>query len=631
MIATVFHPKKLPVRALGVACLLGLAVCTSSAQTETQNTQKDLNIIISGVDDDLLNNVEGFLEIFTFQQKQAPSVARLRYLHNKAQEQIEAALRPFGYYRPTIESELVDVGSKWQAIYRITPNDRVLLASDPLIELENIVVDCNDFRYQQRDRRSLLPEVVVEDDEFNRNKELVIDFCEARSKANLVQGKALNQQSYDSLKQTIQTSAARYGYFDAEFTQSEIRIDLQAYSAEVFLVMNPGTRYRLGETVITQDIDWINDDLLERYVDIENQDYFDAGKLQALQSDLTNSNYYKRVEVGASAQDAVDNVIPVSVDLTHIKPREYVVGVGYGTDTGARLRVGVDGRRVNRRGHHYTAEGRISEIGSGLVAGYTIPTGDPRTDSYGVRLGIEREDTDSQNFKGFSLGANYQFRDGLWSKSYAIDYSVDEFLVEDVTTTTRLLMPSTEWTRTFPVELEKRINTVNGAWVRLSLRGASESVLSDTSFIQPQISTKFINTFANNHRFLLRAGASTTWVKDFDKLPTSLRYYAGGDSSVRGYNYQAIAPTDEDNEPVGGLHLIEGSVEYEVPIRDQFSIAAFGDFGDAFDKQPELRFGLGVGLRWQSPIGPVRIDVARSLDAPGEGNVQLHLSLGPDL
>jgi translocation and assembly module TamA len=631
MIAGFFKFNAWPIRTFGGSCLLALAVCTSSAQTGGESGVKTLNIVLTGVDQDLRRNIEGFTEIFAFNENQVPSIARLRYLHNRAESQIEAALRPFGYYRPVVESELFETGSRWQAVYRVEPRDRVAIVSEPVIELENVVVDCNDFRYRRRDRKSLLPEVVVEDDDFNRDKDLVVDFCEARAAANLVKGRSLDQQAYDKLKQVIQTSAARYGYFDAEFTQQEIRIDLEAYTAEIALVMNPGTRYRIGEAVITQDIDWINDNLLERYVELEDQDYFNAGELQALQSDLTNSDYYKRVEVRASAQDAVDEVVPVRVDLTHIKPREYVVGLGYGTDTGARFRLGVDGRRVNSRGHHYTAEGRVSEIGYALVAGYKIPTGDPRSDSYGIRLGIEREDTDAQNFRGFTLGANYQFRDGLWFKTYAIDYNVNEFFVEDETTITRLLMPSLEWTRTFPVELEKRINTVNGAWVRLSLRGAAESLLSDTSFIQPQLSTKLIKTFSNQNRFIARASVGTTWVKDFDLLPTQLRYYAGGDTSVRGYNYQAISPLDADNKVIGARHLIEASAEYEVPVRENFSVAAFADVGDAFDNQPEFRAGLGVGLRWQSPIGPVRVDVARSLDDPGEGNVRLHLSLGPDL
>ena len=287
---------------------------------------------------------------------------------------------------------------------------------------------------------------------------------------------------------------------------------------------------------------------------------------------------------------------------------------------------------MNTRGHKYTAEGRISEIGYGVAAEYTIPTGDPRTDNYGVSALIERENSDKGDYRSIGLGANYNFRDGFWFKTYALDYEVNEFEVTgENSTTTTLLMPSLEWTRTFPPELEKRIFAINGTWLQLGLRGATDSVLSDTSFIQPRISAKLINSFENKHRLLLRATAATTWVKDFDKLPLSLRYYTGGDTSVRGYKFEAIAPLNEENQTEGGKHLLEASVEYEMPFKDNFSWALFSDYGDAFNDDPDFRLGVGIGLRWRSPIGPIRFDVARSLDSPGKGNVRLHFSLGPDL
>ena len=630
MIASLIKPTSAVTRLTGICCLFGVLMCASSAQDGAGTEVKKLSILIRGVDKELKTNIEGFLEIRALEDTDITSIPRLRFLHGRAEAQIAAALRPFGYYRPTIETELTDVGSKWTAIYRVNPNDKVPIVGEPLISLKDVLVDCQDFRYRSRDRKSLLPEIAVADDDFNKYKELVIDFCQARESANLKQGQPLDQQAYDKLKQSMQTSAARYGFFDAEFTQQQIRIDVENYTAEISLELNPGPRYRIGEAVITQDIDWISKDLLARYVELEDQDYFDAGKLQALQSDLTNSNYYKRVDVRASALEAVDEVIPVKVDLTHIKPREYVMGIGYGTDTRARIRVGVDGRRINRRGHHYKAEGQLSEIGYGVSAAYTIPTGDPRTDNYGIRIGIEREKAERE-FKGLSLGGTYRFRDGFWLKTYAVDFNLEEFILDGESSLSRLLIPSVEWTRTYPAELERRINTINGTWLQLGLRGGSESLWSDTSFVQPQISTKIIKTFTNNHRFLVRASAATTWVDNYDKLPSSLRYYAGGDASVRGFEFQTIAPVNDENEPQGGRHLLEASAEYEVPFTESFSWAAFSDFGDAFDDNPEYRFGLGVGLRWQSPIGPVRVDVARKMNDPGEGNVRLHLSIGPDL
>ncbi len=633
MIESVIQQRGRAVQLLVFTILLAAVIATSSAQVaDTDAGQvKKVSVVLRGVDKEQRSNIQGMLDLWAFNEKKIPSVARLRYLHQIAPEQIDAALRPFGYYRAEIDADLNDLGGRWQAVYRVNPRDRVLVTTEPVLSLGDVLVECDDFRYKPYNRKSLLPDIKVEDDQFNKHKDLVMSFCAARDRAQLRKGQPLDQQAYDDLKQSLQTAASRLGYFDAVFTKHEIRIDLEAYTAEVVLQMDPGDRYRIGEAKLTQDLDWISEELLQRYVELEDQEYFDAGKLQSLQSDLTNSEYYRQVEVKASVQDAEKLVVPVRVDLTHIVPREYVVGVGYDTDAGARMKVGVTGRRVNSRGHQYEAEGRISQIGYGLAAAYTIPTGDPRTDSYGVSLRLDRSDTSEKDSRSVGLGANYQFRDGLWFKTYALDYQVDKFVLDGEASRSTLLVPSLEWTRTYPAELEKRINTVNGTWLKLGLRGASDSLVSDTSFIQPQISTKWIVSFESKNRFIARSRIATTWVKDFEKLPLSLRYYTGGDSSVRGYDFEQIAPVNSDNEPQGGKHLLEASVEYEIPFRDNFSWAVFSDFGDAFNDSPDYRIGVGAGLRWRSPIGPVRFDLARSLKDPGEGNVEFHLSIGPDL
>lgn len=631
----ILHRYRQVARLLVLCCLVVVFISSSAAQTDTDSASQSvkLSVVMRGLELTHRKNVEGMLALWEFNDKKIPSVARLRFMHSKATEQIQAALRPFGYYRAKVEADLSDLGNQWQAFYRITLGDRVMVDSDPVIALNNVVVDCKDFRYIPYDHRSIMPDIKIEDEQFNKHKDLVLEFCQAKEKADLRKGEPLDQQAYDALKQTLQTTASRLGYFDAQFTKHEIRIDMKAYTAAVNLVMDPGERYRIGEAKLAQDKRWISTDLLDRYVELQDQDYFDAGALQTLQSDLSNTEYYKQVDVKAEVQDAEDLEIPVQVDLAHIKPRVYVFGIGYGTDTGVRTRLGITGRRVNTRGHKYTLEGRLSEIDYGIAASYTVPTGDPRTDSYGVHVRLDNEETDRGESFAVSLGGNYRYRDGFWFKSYRVDFTVDEFLVtgELSDTTTTLLVPSAEWTRTFPATLEKRINAVNGNWLQLTLRGASEAILSDTSFIQPRISTKWINSFENHHRLIARGTAATTWVDDFEKLPLSLRYYTGGDSTVRGYSFQNISPRNEDNEVQGGRHLLEASLEYEVPLTGNISWAAFSDYGDAFNSSPDFRLGIGVGLRWRSPIGPVRVDVARSLDSPGEGNVHLHISLGPDL
>jgi translocation and assembly module TamA len=109
-----------------------------------------------------------------------------------------------------------------------------------------------------------------------------------------------------------------------------------------------------------------------------------------------------------------------------------------------------------------------------------------------------------------------------------------------------------------------------------------------------------------------------------------VRFFAGGDNSVRGYKFESLGPEDETGKVIGGSGLLTASFEYEHPLINRWSIAVFVDSGNAFTgSRFEPKTGAGVGARWQSPLGPVRIDLAFPLD--DDEDARLHVSLGPDL
>ena len=171
----------------------------------------------------------------------------------------------------------------------------------------------------------------------------------------------------------------------------------------------------------------------------------------------------------------------------------------------------------------------------------------------------------------------------------------------------------------------------NGNLLRLELRGSVDSFISDTTFAQAKVTYKHINSFLQGNRFIATGTVGTTAVSDFSRLPQSIRFFTGGDNTVRGYGLDRISPLDEDFEEAGGKHLAEISFEIEREFRPNFSWAVFTDFGDAFDDEIKLRNSVGLGFRWRSPIGPIRIDAGRGLDSPSNGNWHLHFRLGPDI
>jgi len=132
-------------------------------------------------------------------------------------------------------------------------------------------------------------------------------------------------------------------------------------------------------------------------------------------------------------------------------------------------------------------------------------------------------------------------------------------------------------------------------------------------------------------RLLVRGQFGATGVNDFKDLPPSQRYFAGGDSSVRGYGYQSISPTNSDKEDIGGRYLATGSVEGNYFFYKKFGAALFADAGDAANTLNfDFKKSVGIGFRWGSPVGMVRLDLAHPLDDP-DSSFRIHFSLGPDL
>jgi translocation and assembly module TamA len=120
-------------------------------------------------------------------------------------------------------------------------------------------------------------------------------------------------------------------------------------------------------------------------------------------------------------------------------------------------------------------------------------------------------------------------------------------------------------------------------------------------------------------------------VDDFDALPPELRFFAGGDRSIRGFDYQQIGETNAQGDVIGGEYLAAASVEYEHYFWGNWGAAAFVDAGDAFKSHFDANVGAGLGVRWKSPIGLLRLDVARPVVSDFDHSWRIHLVIGPDI
>ncbi|MBI3897163.1 MAG: outer membrane protein assembly factor [Gammaproteobacteria bacterium] len=552
-----------------------------------------VTISVEGITDEPRDNVLASLTLHQEREREL-SVARIRRLHEQAVSEITTALQPFGYYRARVESSLEHDENGWIARYRIEPGRPIP------VKTVDVQID--------GDGRT--------DPEF----EIIID------NFPLQLNEPLNQRDYDDTKHELQTVAAERGYFDMRFTRSEMRIDLADYHADIYLHIDTGGRYRFGEINVEQQI--LNPELLQRYIRIQPGDYYSAEALLELQQALLSSEYFSDVEMNADPLLAKDHSIPVTVHLTARRPDKYTFGLGYGTDTDARVQAGWERRYLNADGHHVRADVHNSGIERSITTGYFIPIRNPRTDQLGFTAGYSENTTRTADTEIRQLAVNRTNARGHVLETLSLTYHNEKFEIGDETGASTLLMPGINWTYFWG---DERVFTRRGARATLDLRGASSHFVSDISLLQSRLGAKIIRPVGDSSRFIVRGDVGHTRLAATHELPASLRFFSGGDVSVRGYAYNSRGPTDDNGNVVGGRNLLVGSVEYEQHITGKWAAAVFYDVGNAVNNFSDpLDKGAGIGVRWRSPIGQIRVDVASAISEPDKP-LRLHIYLGPDL
>lgn len=567
--------------------LLGLASGTLSAQP-------NLTVEVSGISGEEHDNVLLILSIE--QQKGHPDLSdgRIRRLHARAPEEIAQALAPFGLYRVVTESELTQTPEGWSARYRIEPG--------PPLPIGKMNVGISGEAEHDPAFRKLLDD------------------------PPLSEGDTFNHTLYEKWKRELQRVADERGYFQAKLTTHSVQVDLAAYTATVELQLESGPRYFFGPLNFSGDI-LLDESLLQRYVPFTTGEPYSTAKLMQLQDGLNGSNYFALVDIQAEREKAADLHVPITVNLVMNKRTRYQLGVGFGTDTGARGIIGMERRYLNRKGHRYGADIRISQIKDSIGARYIIPLEKPSTDRAIVRSEYLRDRTEDIDSSALLVGAGVEHAEGLWYRSYFLNYQREKFDIGLQSGNARLLMPTLNWSR---LDTRNVLFTPSGSRIGLQLRGAREGIASNTSLAQADLSAKFIRP-AGGGRFLLRGEVGTTSAPDFASLPPSVRFFAGGDTSVRGYAYKSLGPRDSAGNVIGGEHLLVGSAEYEYPLNEKWSAALFFDTGNAFSEYDgELEQGAGIGLRRRLPIGWLRIDVAQAITQEDKP-LRFHITLGPDL
>ncbi|WP_203300318.1 autotransporter assembly complex protein TamA [Marinobacter sediminum] len=444
------------------------------------------------------------------------------------------------------------------------------------------------------------------------------------------EGDILNHGEYNTLRDTIQTRARQRGYFDGSFVEKSLTVNPEERTAEVRLVYESGERYRLGEVSFTEG-HYFESDLLHDFVTFEPGTPYHTDKIAELNRDLSGSGYFSGVDIDAVPNQAVDGVIPVKVTVTRRPPRSVGVGVGFSTDVGPRFRANWREHWINPMGHKRGADTELSVPRQNVSAWYELPLEPPMTDLIRLTAGYQREDIENVESELLTFGQQWQHElDNGWLQVLSLRWEGERYNIGDEETgTSSLFLPGAGYSRRYA---DTALDPSKGYRLQFDVTGAHRSVLSTVDVLHASALAKGLYTIFDNHRFLGRLQAGGVATNSFEDVPPSLRFFAGGDQSVRGYGYETLSPENENGVPVGGRFLLVGSVEYQYQYADQWRAALFVDHGNAVnDLFDPLATGAGIGLRWVSPVGPLRLDVAKGLNPEFGGGWRIHFSMGPEL
>ncbi len=456
------------------------------------------------------------------------------------------------------------------------------------------------------------------------------------------EGQVFDHQTYEASKLKIVRRLAERGYLDADFEDRKVEVTRAQKAADIRLSWISGIRYDMGPTHFNQT--YFRPGLLDRLVYWDEGSYYHQGKLDRLRQSLVALDYFSNIDIQPDVDNAVDGRVPIEVNLKLAPRTIYQYGVSYGTEYGAGFLAGVERRYVNSRGHKLKTLLDYAQNRKSLTTSYRIPAFKWLDGWYAATAQLYDEQTDYIDTRRIELIGS---RSGQLNDQWTLTASVHALrerwkleLTDDDGDGAEARTPYRYATYVYPqleaqyVNVDDRLFPRSGISATATLRGGLESAGSDTNFAQILLAGRWYKGFGLNDRLIVRGEIGQTTVDSQDALPPSLRFYAGGDNSIRGYQYREVGPrvrTTGGEYSVGGNKLITGSVEYEHYYKGgPFGGAIFVDTGSAYNDSPDFKTGVGVGVRYKSPIGPVRVDIGHGLDDP-DSVVQLYLSIGASL
>ena len=566
-----------------------LAIVIASLCLSSLAMANDVELSIEGLKGKVKTNVEIYLS--SIPQKEYDTSLRFQ---SRLERSITESLNALGYYHPAFSFRVSDKSD--ELIVTVTPGPPVLI---------------NQL-----------------DIEFEGEAKQDPDFASLVKESGLKVGKRLNHGLYDALKSSIRNLALQKGYFEGDYKISRLEVSPDLNQAYIRLHYDSGIRYHFGETTVTgSQIELDRVYSLEPY---KINDPYLVAKVGEYNQNLSNTDWFSSVFVEPDLSYlGKGRELPIKVSLAPQARNKLETGIGYSTDVGVRGSIKWKKPWINSRGHSFDSSFLLSKPEQTITAGYRIPLDDVLNEYYRVQYGMKKLDNrDTKSLESNLALERHWTLDNGWHRTLFIRYLLENYEQGIQDDSAQFLLPGISFTRT---RSRGGAMPTWGDRQSLSLEYGDPHALSETQVLRAIGGMSWIRSLGENHRGIFRIDGGANFVEDFDKLSPSLRFFAGGDNNLRGYGYESISPRDSSGALSGAKFMATTSLEYQYRVVGNWWGAMFYDYGDAFDYTPDFKRGVGVGIRWASPVGPVRLDFAWGLDATPGNEFQVHFTLGPEL
>lgn len=438
----------------------------------------------------------------------------------------------------------------------------------------------------------------------------------------------------------LQSALLNDGYAFAQVSTPSAFENPTLHTIDVTYTVTTGPRVDIGPIAVT-GLKNVSQGFVRREMSLKAGEQYSPDKIESERQTLAGLHVFSSVQARTAQQVGPDGRLPVTFIVTEGPPRTVSFTAGYASDTGGTIGASWTHYNLFGGGEQLNLSAAATGLGGSSTNGlgynigatYTLPAFLRRDQTLSFNVGALKQDLDAYNQTALLAGTTFTRKlDKHWNASIGLSGTIEQVEQENVTRNYDLLQ----------VPLTLKYDSTNSLFDPTKGIRATASVTPTESFLAPSAFFTILQLSGSTYLDLTGKGRSIIALRGLVgsvqgastfQLPPDQRFYGGGSNTIRGYAYQSVGPQFADGNPIGGTAIDAGTVEYRQRIGKSFGTAVFVDAGQVSDTaapfQGGVKVGAGVGVRYYTPIGPIRLDVALPLvHEDNSGTFQFYIGIG---